>query len=230
MVYKVQLWVALCMSFFTLTATAQQQARPEKMTFTYVEHPAMVNFLVPLIRDTYKKLGIETDFVAQPSNRNLLLVDKNIVDGDVGYMKIVLGGYNNLFTVEPPVVVGVYTILCRPELICTPAVLADKEKTIIATSVSKHGLLQAYKGTIKSQFYTVNDLSLIPDFVRLGRFNYAIYPTTEKELQRISTDDLHYVRLFEANLYHVLHKKYRFMAAEISHALQQALNERAEKQ
>ena len=73
----------------------------------------------------------ETDFVAQPSNRNLLLVDKNIVDGDVGYMKIVLGGYNNLFTVEPPVVVGVYTILCRPELICTPAVLADKEKELM---------------------------------------------------------------------------------------------------
>jgi hypothetical protein len=229
MAHKVKLWIVLCLLFFALTAAAQQQARPEKMTFTYVDHPAMVNFLVPLIRDTYKKLGIETDFVAQPSNRNLLLVDKNIVDGDVGYMRIVLGGYNNLFTIEPPVVLGVYTILCRPQLICASAVLADKEKTIIATSVSKHGLLQAYKGTIKSQFYTVNDLSLIPEFVRLGRFNYAIYPTTEKELQRMSTGELRYVRLFEANLYHVLHKKYRFMAAEISQALQQTLDERAEK-
>lgn len=229
MFLKAQLRVVLVLFFSALPVIAQQQSRPEKMTFSYVDHPAMVNFLVPLIRDTYKRLGIQTDFVAQPSNRNLLLVDKNIVDGDVGYMKIVLGGYDNLFTIEPPVVVGVYTILCRPQLVCHPSVLADETHTIVTTSVSKNGLLRGYSDVIKSQFYTVNDLSLIPDFIRLGRFDYAIYPTTEKELQRLPKDQFNYVRLFESNLYHVLNKKYAFMAAEISQALQQTLDERSAK-
>ncbi len=68
----------------TWPLSAQQPERPAKMTFSYVDHPAMVNFIIPVIRDAYQKLGIETDFIAQPSNRNLMLVEKNVVDGDVG--------------------------------------------------------------------------------------------------------------------------------------------------
>ncbi len=196
------------------------------MTFSYVDHPAMVNFIVPLIRDAYLKLGIHTEFVAQPSNRNLLLVDKNLVDGDVGYMRIVLAGYQNIITVEPALVSGVFTLLCQPTLPCTPAVLADAEQTVVSTSVSKNGMDVGYRGEMRSQFYIVNDLALIPRFIRSGRFNYAIYPTTEKELAQLDQTGLRYVKLFQSDLYHVLHKKYAFMAADISAALAATLAEK----
>ncbi len=209
-----------------IQADAAAPPRPVKMTFSYVDHPAMVNFLIPLVRDSYQKLGIQTDFVAQPSNRNLLLVDKNIVDGDVGYMRIVLEGYPNLISIEPPLVSGIYTLLCQPGLRCEPEVLADASQTIVTTSVSKNGLEKGYRAAIHSQFYVVNDLAMIPKFVSSGRFHYAIYPSTEQELQRLDPAELQYVTLFEASLYHVLHKKYSFMADDVSQAFKQTLQER----
>ncbi len=209
-----------------IQADAAAPPRPVKMTFSYVDHPAMVNFLIPLVRDSYQKLGIQTDFVAQPSNRNLLLVDKNIVDGDVGYMRIVLEGYPNLISIEPPLVSGIYTLLCQPGLRCVPEVLADASQTIVTTSVSKNGLEKGYRAAIHSQFYVVNDLAMIPKFVSSGRFHYAIYPSTEQELQRLDPAELQYVTLFEASLYHVLHKKYAFMADDVSQAFKQTLQER----
>jgi hypothetical protein len=216
------LWVAA-------PTTAQQPQRPQTMTFSYVDHPAMVNLIIPLIRDTYLKLGIKTEFVAQPSNRNLLLVDKNLVDGDVGYMRIVLAGYQNMITVEPALVSGIFTLLCKPQLKCTPAVLADAQQTIVSTSVSKNGMDVGFRGEIHSQFYIVNDLTLIPKFIRNGRFDYAIYPTTEQELAQMDLTGLQYVKLFQSDLYHVLHKKYAFMAPEISAALAATLAQKKTK-
>lgn len=216
--------------FLAFSVHAQQPQRPQKMSFSYVEHPVMINVLIPQIREAYQSLGIETDFIAQPSNRNLRLVEKNILDGDVGYMRIVLGDYHNLITLEPPLVLGIFTLLCRVEVECNASVLADSQQTIVATSVTQNGLRRGYPGKLHSQFYTVNDLSLIPQLLSVGRFDYAIYPTIASELWRIQTDKLHFVTLFEANLYHVLHKKYAFMAADISKALQQVMDKKQQLQ
>lgn len=216
--------------FLTFSCNAQQPQRPQKMTFSYVEHPVMVNVLIPLIREAYQKLNITTDFIAQPSNRNLRLVEKNILDGDVGYMRIVLGDYHNLISLEPPLVLGIFTLLCRVEVQCSAAVLADSKQMIVATSVTQNGMRRGYAGKLQSQFYTVNDLSLIPQFLSLGRFDYAIYPTIASELWRIQTDELQSVTLFEANLYHIVHKKYAFMAADISQALQQVIDKKQQQQ
>jgi hypothetical protein len=159
-----------------------------------------------------------------------LLVDKNMVDGDVGYMRIVLGDYPNIITVEPPLVLGIFTLLCQAQVPCDESVLADPTQTLVATSVSKYGMQQGYKGVLKSQFYTVNDLAVIPTFVRSGRFSYAIYPSSAQELQRLDAAKLRYVKLFDANLYHVLNKKYAYMAEDIRQALQQTLQQRQQAQ
>ena len=225
----VKFLITVCCLWVSAATTAQQPPRPQTMTFSYVDHPAMVNLIIPLIRDTYLKLGIKTEFVAQPSNRNLLLVDKNLVDGDVGYMRIVLAGYQNIITVEPALVSGIFTLLCKPQLKCTPAVLADAQQTIVSTSVSKNGMDVGFRGEIHSQFYIVNDLALIPKFIRNGRFDYAIYPTTEQELAQMDLTGLQYVKLFQSDLYHVLHKKYAFMAPEISAALAATLAQKKTK-
>lgn len=221
----------VCALALAVTANSNEKLphRPLKMTFSYVEHPTMLNYIIPIIRDSYQKLGIKTDFVAQPSNRNLLLVDKNIVDGDVGYMRIVLGEYQHIITVEPPLVSGIFTLLCQPNILCDASVLADSRQTVVATSVSKNGMEQGYKGVLKSQFYTVNDLAVIPSFITSGRFSYAIYPSSETELQRLDSATLRYVKLFDANLYHVLNEKYAYMADDISQALRQTLQERRQQ-
>jgi len=217
-------WGWLLLLVFPLAA--QQPQRPVEMTFSYVDHPAMVNFMIPLIRDAYQKLGIKTDFIAQPSNRNLMLVENNVVDGDVGYMRIVLEGYSNIISLEPPLISGIYTLLCQPKLPCKPSVLSDPEQIIVTTSVSKLGLEKGYRVAIRSQFYVVNDLATIPKFVSSGRFEYAIYPSTASELELLNPAELRYVTLFDANLYHVLHKSFAFMAEDVSTALKQTLAER----
>ncbi len=226
-----QLKFVICAStvLVSLSIFAQTPQRPTKMTFSYVEHPAIVNDIVPLIRDSYKKLGIETDFITQPSNRNLLLVEKNLLDGDVGYMRIVLDDYKDLITLEPPLVLGIFTLLCKPEVVCDVSVLADPKNTVVATSATKNGVVKGFKGELASQFYIVNDLSAIPKFISSGRFNYAIYPTTRQDIGQFTQKNVQYIELFDASLYHVLNKKYAFMADEISQAIQLTMQERAKK-
>jgi len=140
-------------------------------------------------------------------------------------MRIVLDEYNNLIAIEPPLVLGIFTLLCQPNIPCDSDILSDKNQTLVATSATQTGLNQGYKGALSAQYYTVNHISLIPKFISMKRFKYAIYPTSEKELWRIKTPDIQYKILFDANLYHVLNKKYQFMAADISRALQDTLNE-----
>ena len=216
----------LALFLLSFSVFSQQINRPKEMTFSYVDHPTMVNNLIPLIKATYDKLGIKTHFVVQPSNRNLRLVEENSLDGDVGYMRIVLSGYHNLITIEPPVVVGIFTLLCQPTIACTKDILTDKNQTVVTTAATLVGLQQGYKQEITSQFYTINNLSLIPEFIAIKRFKYAIYPTSEKDLWRIEAPDYQYVKLFDSNLYHVLNKKYAFMADEIGQALQATLTEK----
>ncbi|WP_158970921.1 hypothetical protein [Paraglaciecola sp. L3A3] len=211
--------------FVACTAMAQKQERPTDMIFSYVEHPTMINYLIPLIKSSYQKLGIHTHFIPQPSNRNLRLVENNKIDGDVGYMRIVLGGYNNLITVEPPIVLGIFTLLCQPQIPCNIEVLADETVTLVSTSATQKGLEKGYKGKLKAQFYPVNNISIIPEFISLKRFKYAIYPTSEKDLWRLNTADYQFVKLFDSALYHVLNKKYQFMADDVGKALQKTIDE-----
>ncbi|WJG09951.1 hypothetical protein [Aliiglaciecola sp. LCG003] len=216
--------------FLTLSVCGEESLRPTKMTFSYVDHPTMVNYLVPLIESTYQKLDIKTHFIAQPSNRNLRLLEDNLIDGDVGYLLSEVTDYENIFFVEPPVTTAFYTLLCQPNSPCSESVLLDETQILVSTVASKNGFLNGYKGEVKNQFYTVNNLSLIPQFITEKRFDYAIYPTTSDELWRIQTADFQHVKLHQFNLYHVLIKKYQFMADEVSQALQEALKERTAKQ
>lgn len=226
----IKLVISITVLLISHFADAQTPQRPSKMTFSYVEHPAIENDIVPLIRDAYKKLGIETDFITQPSNRNLLLVEKNLLDGDVGYMRIVLDDYKDLITVEPPLVLGIFTLLCKTDVVCEASELANSSNTVVATSATKNGLVKGFKGELASQFYIVNDLSAIPKFISSGRFNYAVYPTTRQDIARFAQKNVKYIELFDANLYHVLNKKYAFMAEEISQAIQLTIQERAKQE
>lgn len=186
----------------------------------------MIEVMIPLIREAYQSLGIQTEFIVKPSNRNLLEVADNAVDGDVAHMRIVLNGFDNMLAIEPPLLTGIFTLLCQPELPCDPAVLSDPQQTIVTTSVSKIALLQGYRVAIRSQFYVVNDLAVIPTLVSSGRFRYAIYPSSAAELKSLNPQTLRYVQLFSAPLYHVLHKKHALLATDISAALQQTLAKR----
>lgn len=215
----------VCLFLFTLSAHCEESARPKEMTFSYVEHPTMVNYLIPLIESTYSKLGIKIRFVPQPSNRNLSLLEGSVIDGDVGYLLSELTELDNIFIIEQPVTSAFYTLLCQAEVPCSEAVLADEKHILVSTVASKNAFLSQYKGTLKSQFYTVNNISLIPNFIIEKRFEYALYPTTLNELWRLKAADYQYIKLLEFNLYHVLNNKYAFMAADIRQALQQSQNE-----
>jgi len=92
------LLLLLCVA---LPLHAAEQKRPTKMTFSYVKHPTMVNYLIPLIKASYKKLNIDTHFVPQPSNRNLRLVEDNKVDGDVGICVLYWTNTTTLLPLNP---------------------------------------------------------------------------------------------------------------------------------
>jgi hypothetical protein len=195
------------------------------MTFSYVNHPTMKNRLIPITEIAYKKLGVRTQFVPQPSNRNLRLVESGDVDGDVGYMKIVSSGYNNLIALEPPVVSGIFVLLCRPELICAESVLFDSSETMVTTSATVEGAQKRYQQPFQINPYIVNNINVIPDFISKKRFRYALYATSQSEMWRVGKESIKHIELFDASVHHTLNEKYESFVPLISAAIAQAIVE-----
>lgn len=198
---------------------------PEEMIFSYVDHPTMVERLIPITRAAYEKLGISTRYVIQPSNRNLRFVDDGSVDGDVGYMKLVIGGYPNVMPVPPAVVSGIFVLLCAPSIDCEPSLLTESNVTVAMTSAIQKGIVGHYGNEFSAKLYIVNNISVLPELLKKNRVRYAIYATSPDQMWRLKEEAFNHRILFDANVYHIINRKYAHMQHMISKALAESIAE-----
>lgn len=212
----------LCMSFF-LHDYASANDKPKRMTFSYVDHPVIVNDVIPIVRRAYLELGIQLKLVVHPSSRNLKAVESGKVDGDIAYSDLLLKGHDTLVKIEPALVTSVFVLLCQPDVQCSKQVLFNNN-VIVSTDTTYQGLLNFYQTPLSNAFYKINNLSIIPKLLIQERFKYGIYVFGEYQSISPQIQPLKIIELFKTQTHHTVHQKYAFMKEEISAALQRSMN------
>lgn len=212
----------LCMSFF-LHDYANAHDKPTRMTFSYVDHPVIVNDLIPIVQRAYLELGIQLKLVVHPSSRNLKAVESGKVDGDIAYSDLLLKGHDTLVKIEPALVTSVFVLLCQTDVPCSKQVLFNNN-VIVSTDTTYQGLLNFYQAPLSNAFYTINNLSIIPELLIQKRFKYGIYVLGESQSMSPQIQQLKVIELFKTQTHLTIHQKYTFMKEEISAALQRSMD------
>jgi hypothetical protein len=199
---------------------------PQKLVFSYVNHPVIVERILPMLEKAYGRLGIEVAFVMQPSARNLKLVAQGVTDGEAVYSDLLINSYPNLLIVEPPFFTSIFVLLCHKSVVCQQQKLSDASKTLVLTDASREGLQIKYEQDLKMQLYSINSLDRIPQLIESGKMTYGIYVTTEDDK---SLDDFHNLQatsLFTTNTYHILNEKHQGLIPSVSASIMAVLAEK----
>lgn len=195
------------------------------MTFSYINHPVIVQQVIPVVRSAYSRLGIQVEFVEQPSKRNLRLASHGITDGETAYSDLLVSSYPNLMLIGPEFFESIFVLVCHITEPCSENVLFDPSKIIVLTDASRDGLEAIYAEKLVSNMYSINSLKRIPLMIDGRRLRYGIYVTTENDTSLDKFPDLNKVELFRTKTHHVLNDKFSALAPRVAKALQQVINE-----
>jgi hypothetical protein len=214
-----------CFCSFGFAQQEKVKVYPDVMTFSYVNHPSVVNVLLPLIKETYQRLGINVNFVEQPSARNLRLAAKGVTDGDTAYSDLLVDFHDNLITVGPELIQSHFVLLCHVSAHCSLDVLNDPTKTVVLTDASRDGLEYKLKDKLKSELYSINSLSRIPKLIDGRRLVYGVYVVADLESNLDAYPNLKFVHLFTTKTHHILNDKYDYLANDVAKSMQQVMKE-----
>ncbi|MBL4631682.1 MAG: hypothetical protein JKY14_11165 [Paraglaciecola sp.] len=213
-----------CVVFFSciLHFNIQAQDKPKHLTFSYVNHPVIINDIAPIVQRAYLELGIHIELVMLPSSRNLKAIESGEVDGDIAFSNLLLKDRDMLIKIKPSFGSSILVLLCLPDIQCKQDVLFNNN-SIVTTDTIYESLLKFYSQHRSDSFYTINDLSAIPNLLVQKRFQYGVYVLRENQTMSADFQHLQVVKLIKSDIYHTIHKKYGFMKDEISAALQRAI-------
>lgn len=216
-------------SYFGFAQEERANTYPELMTFSYVKHPFVLQVLLPLIEESYQRLGIKVNFVEQPSARNLRLASKGVTDGDTAYSDLLVDFYDNLITVGPELIESHFVLLCHVTVQCNASVLADPNKTVVLTDASRDGLEYKLKDQLNSKLYSINSLSRIPKLIDGRRLVYGIYVVTDLHSNLVEYPNLRFVHLFTTKTHHILNDKFSYMVNDVALSMQQVMKEQGKR-
>lgn len=211
--------VALC---FPTCVRSADTIKPEVMTISYVNHPYIVKRVLPLLKEAYEDIGINVDFVRQPSKRNLRLLSKGLTDADAAYSDLLVAEYDNITTVGPAFLDSIFVLLCHSGVPCSKDVLFDSENTVIITDASQDGVKAIFGEAVNARFYSINSLDRIPKLIDGERANYGVYVFTKSGLANAQFPTLNAVELFITQTYHVIHKRHAHLVKSLDRAIRKA--------
>jgi len=199
-----------------------EPALPKSLVLSYANHPAVIQYHLPVIKQAYEKLGIAVEFIILPFERDLMLIAKGATDGDVIRALPRIQKYKNLITVGQPLDNVRFAIFCRIGKTCTSEILYNPENIILVGlnintfDFSANWRAKVYKVGIFEKFYSL---------FKSKRFDYFVYVLTKSESYQHNFEDVNSFMLADSPAYHVLHKKYSFMQEQVSNAIKQVLVE-----
>lgn len=189
---------------------------PESITLSYISHPFIEDNVVPLMQRVYGELGIQVEFVLQPSQRNMYLASTGQTDGEVAYSELLINDHDNLVKVGSSLIDSQFTLLCHDSVKCDVAVLGDREINVLITDASHGGMKHHYGNEFLANPYFISTLSSIPKLVEQERLYYGIYVTTKNDLSLEKYHHLNRQYLFSTATYHVLNDKLKHLVPLVS--------------
>jgi hypothetical protein len=211
--------LSFAMLVFSSFARHEQSSVPKKITLSYIDHPVAKSIMLPMFEDVYASLGIKTEFVLQPSLRNLVLASNGITDGDVAYADLLIKRHENLVAVGPSLFETHFMLICNAVVPCSADALLDPHNIVIMTEATLGGLKQKFTENLKANPFLINIISRIPHLIQNQKAMYGIYVTMDLDDSLDRFRDLNKVKLFSTPTHHILNKKHADLFPQISQGI-----------
>jgi polar amino acid transport system substrate-binding protein len=207
--------------FWSVFMSATQASTPP-LIIAETDGVQLHQFAAQVLKIAYERANIPMTLKVIPGKRALILAQAGEVDGDVGRIKTIPEQYPNLVVVPTPLVhftAYAYGI--------DPTIQVNSWSDLRNYRVgSKRGSQYSEVGTQGMNRELFNDFDKMLEMLVNGRIDVAIAAQTEiKPLltTRYSGKNIHVLGspVFEAPLYHVLHKSHQALIPELNTVLTQ---------
>lgn len=208
----------------SVTKSHQSKPHPEppsdlvSITLSTSTHPAVVNYYQPLVREAYKQLGINVEFLLVNEERSLLLLEAGEIDGDIIRTKSVLKDYDSFIPVYLLGDADIY-IICQPNIECNRTILQKQDHFLgsVAGATYFEDLLKGSKiNLLKYTQYTLLKSSFLQK--RVDAYIDIInnhYPTGDTPK---NAGVMHLGKIYG---YHLLHKKHAHLKNKVAAKLKE---------
>jgi hypothetical protein len=205
---------------FSLSISAQPA-----LSVSYVEHPAVKNIYLPIIKAMYKEANLKAQFFkVSNSPRSIRALNDGLFDADIGKILSSIKHHENIIYVPIPIAtIGLY-LVCRYDVICDETVL-DSHSNMIVSRFSKDMLTNIVP--IKAEIAQILSQKKINKMLSIGRANYSLIADDTRLGATNFEDNYTVVLLSKEYYYHILHKKNETIIPVLNLALKMVLGERS---
>jgi len=204
----------LLVLLLTFSIQAADNTQPKRFVLSHVAHPE-IGKLQDIIRNVYKKIGYEAEFIQVPAYRGIELLEKGIVDGDIARIDTSIENQLNILLVRPPIANIEIALICNKGVPCTAKILQDKNAIVLSGKKMFHSMKIA---DVQAQVIFNEKSQIMLELMKVGRYNYVLYAVTPAFKERFS-QDFNISTLAKPNIYHVINKKHRNLLPQLEKAL-----------
>jgi len=175
------------------------------LSVSYVEHPAVKNIYLPIIRAMYEEANLKVRlFKVSNSPRSVRALNDGFFDADIGKILSSIKHHENIIYVPTPITtIGLY-LVCRQEVVCDKSVL-DDHSNMIVSRFSKNMLVNILP--IKAEIAQILSQQKINKMLSIGRVNYSLIADDTRLGAETFKDTYTVVLLSKEYYYHILNKK-----------------------
>jgi len=192
-----------------------------KLSVSYVEHPAVRNIYLPIVEAMYKeaKLPIRL-FKVSNSPRSVEALNDGLFDADTGKILSSIKHHENIVYVPTPIsTVGLY-LICLKSVMCDETVL-NNESNMIISRFSKKMLTNILP--IKAGMAQILSQKKINKMLNIRRVNYSLIADDISSGARHFQDKYSVVLVSKESYFHILHKKNQGIIPQLDLALKVVL-------
>ena len=189
-----------------------------------IDHPFLVQLFKPTIDHAYRSIGIKPTYVATPSFRGLVEVDKGTMDADL--FRLDQASLYVTHAIKVPVSLGKVNVVlyCRGKLtVCSEKVLDDPDKRVLVVKGAK--VLQGILQDKAIDRIEVGWSESFEQLIAMQDINYFINFEHENGARFVAVNDslFNSHTLFTSDLFHFVTDKHEKLVPTLRKSLEHSL-------
>lgn len=212
------LWILLGCYFVLWPTYAQQKS--DSFVISYMEHEGLVKYYVPVIREAYRRIGIEAKFELINDKRALLLLNDGLIDADAAKTLETIDQYPKFRPLATPLSKIEVHLVCQPYLDCNKEVLenANLSLGIVAAGEFYDELL----GNAVIKIVDLTSFDILAKIFEQQKVD-AMVVVVDDFSQRYLSGFLNHVKVQEKLGYHLISVRHAAIADELDSVIQEII-------
>lgn len=188
------------------------------MLITYAEHPAAVA-LIPMIKQSYKDIGYNAEFVQAPLTRRLHMLEHGQSDADLGARSTASLKYPSIIKVGPRLSIGTLLLICRHDKLCAEDILKNPKIVVYTESSSWELLEDIYSKQLKVKRGTLQNAKTPIEMFIKGRADYIVTTSIGGTVIPVTGQKYSSVKLATVEYFHHIQAKHKNLAPALDKSL-----------